>query len=103
MDAFMKVKVEEKETRVKYVMALSLDISGLFDSVWLAEILKVLKERNCQMNVLVRGGSIGQLVDRGNTAIEISSPFPVSFHKPMVLTPQHQRRTPLNCIVNRLG
>ena len=40
----MKVKKEVEETEEKYVLAVSLDISGAFDSAWWPEISRKLKE-----------------------------------------------------------
>lgn len=51
VDALMTMKRDVEEAAEKYVLAVSLDISGAFDSAWWPEILKVLKEWNCPRNV----------------------------------------------------
>lgn len=43
VDALMKVRRDFEGTNKKYVLAMSLDISGAFDSVWCPNILRVLR------------------------------------------------------------
>lgn len=52
MDAIIRFreKVEEM-TNKKYVLAISLDISGVFDNVWWPNVLYVLKRRGCSNNL----------------------------------------------------
>lgn len=51
IDALMEVKRDVEESEEKYVLAVSLDISGAFDSAWWPEILRVLRMWNCPSNL----------------------------------------------------
>lgn len=51
VDALMRVRRDVEETGEKYVLAVSLDISGAFDSAWWPDILRTLKNWSCSRNI----------------------------------------------------
>lgn len=51
VDALMKVRRDVEEAGEKYVLAVSLDIAGAFDSAWWPDIMRVLKSWNCSRNL----------------------------------------------------
>lgn len=51
VDALMKVRRDVEGTEEKYVLAVSLDISGAFDSAWWPDILRALRPWNFSRNL----------------------------------------------------
>lgn len=51
VNALLNMRREVQECREKYVVGLSLDILGAFDSAWWPQVLRVLREWRCPNNL----------------------------------------------------